>query len=137
MLGIECDSPNVYASFIKRTVKYASEEFFAIASESFIVFVFPTLAVMEDRTFEVCITNFANGIFILTISLDHRRSQQGSRSLPVRDGRPVRCYGRRIVALLVLWIVHQGVRGAECAYEVRWRRGCVLQRRQSGSLQPG
>ncbi len=53
MLGIECDSPNVYASIIKRTVKYSSEEFFAIASESFIVFVFPTLAVMEDRTFEV------------------------------------------------------------------------------------
>ena len=53
---------------MKRTGQYASEESFTITSGSAVVFSSPTLADVEDRTFELCIPNTANGLFLLTMN---------------------------------------------------------------------
>lgn len=64
-LSLDCDSSQVYAKFMKKTINWASEESWQLLNGSTTVYSSPSLTNSETRTIETCLTATTNNQYIL------------------------------------------------------------------------
>ena len=66
-LSLDCSSGEVFATIIKKTGSYASEESFTISADTGVVYTSPTLVNSQERVLETCLP--ATNTFTYTLTM--------------------------------------------------------------------